>query len=64
MRALGATLGAGTEISTAEHITPDLITLGNGVFIADAAYLGPPSYHLGVMYIGKSLCFEDGGVVL
>ncbi len=40
LRLLGARIGRHSEVSTASHITPDLLTFGEGVFIADAACLG------------------------
>lgn len=39
-RALGAKVGKRSEISTASNITPQLLTIGNESFIADAVNLG------------------------
>ena len=39
-RALGAKLGRFAEVSTASFISPDLLTLGDGSFIADIVSLG------------------------
>jgi len=46
-RALGAQLGARAEISTAGAATPDLLSIGEEAFIADAVSLGTPRYDLG-----------------
>ena len=48
-RALGARLGARAEISTAGAATPDLLSIGEEAFIADAVSLGTPTYDLGRM---------------
>ncbi len=40
-RALGVTVGARAEVSTASLILPDLLEIGEGSFIADGAGLGP-----------------------
>jgi non-ribosomal peptide synthetase-like protein len=39
-RLLGAKVGRGTEISNAMGVVPDLLTLGEDSFIADAVMLG------------------------
>jgi non-ribosomal peptide synthetase-like protein len=40
LRMLGAKIGARTEVSTASHFTPDLISIGSESFIADSVSLG------------------------
>ncbi|EQC41520.1 hypothetical protein SDRG_01485 [Saprolegnia diclina VS20] len=40
LRLLGASVGARTEISTARHMTPDLVYIGRECFIADNVLLG------------------------
>ncbi len=40
LRLLGAKIGARAEISTASHITPDLLSIGSESFIADTVSLG------------------------
>ncbi|MFL4901925.1 Pls/PosA family non-ribosomal peptide synthetase [Streptomyces sp. MMS24-I2-30] len=40
LRLLGARVGRRTEVSTAAHIDPDLLTLGEGSFVADMAGVG------------------------
>ncbi len=40
LRLLGAKIGARAEISTASHITPDLLSIGAESFIADTVSLG------------------------
>ncbi|MCZ0973325.1 hypothetical protein O1L55_21930 [Streptomyces albulus] len=37
LRLLGARIGPGAEVSTAAHLDPDLLTLGEGSFVADMA---------------------------
>lgn len=50
-RALGARIGRRTEVSTAQYVTPDLLTIGNEAFIADAAVLGAPCVDRGVVQV-------------
>lgn len=40
MRALGAKVGKSTEISTVSHMTPYLLEIGEGCFLADACIVG------------------------
>ncbi|OQR97522.1 non-ribosomal peptide synthetase module [Achlya hypogyna] len=40
LRLLGATVGARSEISTARHMTPDLVFIGHECFVADNVLLG------------------------
>lgn len=47
LRALGAKIGRGVEISTVSHISPDLLTIETESFVADAASIGAPTYHRG-----------------
>ncbi|KUL36529.1 peptide synthetase [Streptomyces sp. NRRL F-4489] len=44
LRLLGARIGAGAEVSTASHLDPDLLTLGEGSFVADMAGVGGAAY--------------------
>jgi non-ribosomal peptide synthetase-like protein len=44
LRALGAKVGAGAEVSTIANIDPDLLTLGEGSFVADMASVGSATY--------------------
>lgn len=50
-RLLGARLGKRVEISTAGHISPDLLSLGAESFVADSACLGAARVHLGYLTI-------------
>ncbi len=45
LRLLGAKIGKWSEVSTVQHIEPDLLTLGDGVFIADMASIGAATFH-------------------
>lgn len=40
LRLLGAKIGARAEVSTASHLTPDLLSIGSESFIADSVSLG------------------------
>ncbi|MFF2327297.1 MULTISPECIES: Pls/PosA family non-ribosomal peptide synthetase [unclassified Streptomyces] len=44
LRTLGARIGRNAEVSTAAHIDPDLLTLGDGSFVADLAGVGVAAY--------------------
>jgi non-ribosomal peptide synthetase-like protein len=44
LRALGTTVGRGAEVSTIANIDPDLLTLGDGSFVADMASVGSATY--------------------
>ncbi|MGY1806359.1 Pls/PosA family non-ribosomal peptide synthetase [Blastococcus sp. SYSU D00669] len=44
LRALGTKVGAGAEVSTIANIDPDLLTVGDGSFVADMATVGSASY--------------------
>ncbi|WP_300014096.1 Pls/PosA family non-ribosomal peptide synthetase [Pseudonocardia sp.] len=47
LRALGARVGRGSEVSTASHLDPDLLTLGRNSFVADMASIGGSTFHNG-----------------
>ena len=47
LRALGARIGRGSEVSTAAHLDPDLLTLGEQSFVADMASIGGATFHNG-----------------
>lgn len=47
LRALGAKVGRGSEVSTAAHLDPDLLTLGRDSFVADMASIGGSTFHNG-----------------
>ncbi len=44
LRALGTKVGKGAEVSTIANIDPDLLTLGEGSFVADMASVGSATY--------------------
>ncbi|MFJ6215197.1 Pls/PosA family non-ribosomal peptide synthetase [Streptomyces sp. NPDC092296] len=44
LRLLGARVGRGSEVSTAAHLDPDLLTLGEGSFVADMASIGAATF--------------------
>lgn len=52
-RALGAKVGKRAEISTTTHTSPDLLTIGDESFIADAVNLGAPRVYGGYALIGS-----------
>ncbi|MCE3550636.1 amino acid adenylation domain-containing protein [Pseudonocardia sp. RS11V-5] len=47
LRALGARIGPGAEVSTVAHVDPDLLTLGRESFVADMASAGGATFHRG-----------------
>ena len=53
-RALGAKLARGAEVSTASFISPDLLSIGEDSFIADAVSLGAPRVRDGYVTIGRN----------
>lgn len=70
-RLLGASVGRGTEISTASGVTPELLHLGDDSFIADGAMLGDARVHHGLVtllgtrigtrsFIGNGALVPDG----
>ncbi|ORX89509.1 acetyl-CoA synthetase-like protein [Basidiobolus meristosporus CBS 931.73] len=42
LRALGAKIGKASEVSTITYISPDLLRIGDGCFLADSVIVGPP----------------------
>lgn len=53
LRALGAKIGRGAEISTVSHINPDELEVGAGSFLADACLVGGERIHNGVVETGR-----------
>jgi non-ribosomal peptide synthetase-like protein len=53
-RMLGAKLGRRVEISTASHVSADLLSLGDESFIADSACLGAPKVRLGYLTVAAT----------
>jgi non-ribosomal peptide synthetase-like protein len=73
-RLLGAKVGKETELSTALGVVPDMLTLGDGCFIADAVMLGDEHIDGGWMtvqptvvsrrsFIGNGAYVPDGTTV-
>lgn len=52
LRALGAKIGPGSEISTVSHITPNLLEVGEGSFLADACLVGGQRINGGIVEVG------------
>ncbi|MCV2490676.1 amino acid adenylation domain-containing protein [Geodermatophilus sp. YIM 151500] len=44
LRAMGTKVGKGAEVSTIANIDPDLLTVGDGSFVADMASVGSATY--------------------
>lgn len=74
LRLMGARVGRGTEISTASGIVPDLLSLGEHSFIADAVMLGDEEQRGGWMilkpttighrsFVGNGAYVADGAEV-
>jgi non-ribosomal peptide synthetase-like protein len=51
LKMLGASIGRRVEISTAMHIMPDLLEIGDGSFLADACIVGGHRAYLGLVEI-------------
>ncbi len=73
-RLLGAEVGKGTEISTALGVVPDMLTLGDECFIADAVMLGDEEIDQGWMtvqatcvsrrsFVGNGAYVPDGTII-
>ena len=73
-RLLGAKVGRDTEISTAQGVVPDMLTLGDDTFVADAVLLGDEEIDGGWMvlkptvisrrsFIGNGAYVPDGTVL-
>ncbi|AZN36745.1 Pls/PosA family non-ribosomal peptide synthetase [Iodobacter ciconiae] len=73
-RFLGAKVGRGTEISNAIGVVPDLLTLGEDSFIADAVMLGDEEIDRGWMtlrptvvgnrsFVGNGAYVPDGSII-
>ncbi|CAA2143004.1 Pls/PosA family non-ribosomal peptide synthetase [Hyphomicrobium sp. ghe19] len=52
LRALGAKIGAGSEVSTVSHVMPSLLEVGDGSFLADACLIGGERLNAGTVEIG------------
>jgi non-ribosomal peptide synthetase-like protein len=68
LRMLGAKIGARAEISTASHITPDLLSIGSESFIADSVSLGASQVKHGWLrlahtHIGSQAFVGNGALV-
>jgi non-ribosomal peptide synthetase-like protein len=74
LRALGAKVGPGAEVSTIAHVDPDLLTLGEGSFVADMAGVGSATYangHIALRpteigsraFVGNAAFIPSGSVV-
>ncbi|SHE87734.1 non-ribosomal peptide synthetase terminal domain of unknown function [Seinonella peptonophila] len=55
LRLLGAKIGKRAEISTVNHISPELLNIGSESFVADAACIGTPKVHMGRMSISETV---------
>ncbi len=74
LRTLGARVGRHAEVSTIANIDPDLLTLGDGSFVADMASVGSATYANGHVAFQKATVgtrafvgnasFVPGGVAL
>jgi non-ribosomal peptide synthetase-like protein len=68
LRALGAKIGKGVEISTVSQICPDVLEIGEGSFLADACLVGGERIHndmleLGAVKIGSRTFIGNSAVV-
>jgi len=51
---LGAKMGDGAEVSTASFISPDLLSIDDGSFVADSVSMGAPRVRNGVVTTGRN----------
>jgi non-ribosomal peptide synthetase-like protein len=51
---LGAKMGQGAEVSTASFISPDLLSLDDGCFVADSVSMGAPRVRNGLVTTGRN----------
>ena len=51
---LGAKMGDGAEVSTASFISPDLLSIDDGSFVADSVSMGAPRVRDGVVATGRN----------
>ncbi len=51
---LGAKVGDGAEVSTASFVSPDLLSVDDGSFIADSVSMGAPRARNGLVTAGKN----------
>ena len=74
LRLMGATLGRDVEVSTVENLNPDLLSIDDGAFVADAVSLGAARVHRGWVrvervrigsraFIGNSAVIPAGTVI-
>jgi non-ribosomal peptide synthetase-like protein len=74
LRSLGVTVGRNAEVSTAEGMVPELLSIGDDSFVADGAMLGDEELRGGWMilrptrvgnrsFIGNGAYVQDGTVV-
>jgi non-ribosomal peptide synthetase-like protein len=54
LRLLGARVGKWSEVSTVSHIDPDLLTLGDGAFVADLSTIGAATFHNGYVALDRT----------
>ena len=54
LRLLGARVGKWSEVSTVSHIDPDLLSLGDGAFVADLATIGAATFHNGYVSLDRT----------
>jgi non-ribosomal peptide synthetase-like protein len=68
LRLLGARIGRRSEVSTAAHIDPDLLTLGEESFVADFASVGAATFAHGAIALGRTelgrRCFVGNAAVV
>ena len=67
-RLLGATIGPRAEISTASHVTHDLLDIGTEAFIADGVVLGDAEIRRGKLILKRTIlgyrCFAGNASVI
>jgi non-ribosomal peptide synthetase-like protein len=68
LRALGAKIGKGAELSTVSHFDPSALTMGEFCFVADLAAAGVPHHEGGHLHVAPTVigsrAFVGNGAVL
>lgn len=54
-RLLGCKIGKNVEVSTVSHISPDLLTIKDESFVADAGLIGTPKIYMGQINISETI---------
>lgn len=62
LRLLGARIGRWCEVSTVDHVDPDMLILGDESFVADIAIVGAAVFHRGCVALAPAVVGRRGFV--